>query len=69
MKESDVELHKVRSEAEVLKSEIQELKDKISSHEEKERNSNEVSIKTELNTFESLLECEGYFIIYYSAIG
>ena len=39
--------------------EITELKEKMDRYQARELESNEVSIKTELNTFESLLECEG----------
>ena len=42
--------------------EITELKEKLDRYEARELESNEVSIKTELNTFESLLECEGNYV-------
>ena len=38
---------------------ITELKEKLDRYEARELESNEVSIKTELNTFESLLKFEG----------
>ena len=54
-----IELEKSKETNEGLVLEITELKEKLDRYEARELESNEVSIKTELNTFESLLECEG----------
>jgi len=53
-----IELEKSKETNEGLVLEITELKEKLDRYEARELESNEVSIKTELNTFESLLECE-----------
>ena len=57
-----IELEKSKETNEGLVLEITELKEKLDRYEARELESNEVSIKTELNTFESLLECEGKLI-------
>ena len=57
-----IELEKSKETNEGLVLEITELKEKLDRYEARELESNEVSIKTELNTFESLLECEGNYI-------
>ena len=57
-----IELEKSKETNEGLVLEISELKEKLDRYEARELESNEVSIKTELNIFESLLECEGKLI-------
>ena len=58
-----IELEKSKETNEGLVLEITELKEKLDRYEARELESNEVSIKTELNIFESLLECEGKIIL------
>ena len=72
-----VELEKTKTEKSELEQEVEELKvivqgtggyqsifkEKVELFETRERNMDEAAIKTELNTFESLLECEGTVIL------
>ena len=66
-----IELENEKSRNDALSLEVNDLKDKIASNEAVSRTENEVSIKSELNAFESILSNEGYsenfeisFIIY-----
>ena len=54
-----IELEQEKSSNDALNSELKELKEKMAANEAAAQTENEVSIKSELNTFESLLECEG----------
>ena len=54
-----IELEHEKSNNDALSSELKELKEKMTANEAAAQTENEVSIKSELNTFESLLECEG----------
>jgi len=53
-----IELEHEKSNNDALSSELKELKEKMTANEAAAQTENEVSIKSELNTFESLLECE-----------
>ena len=59
-----VELESEKSKSEALAIEVADLKERIENTESVIQSENEVSIKSELNTFESLLEYEGliYFV-------
>ena len=54
-----IELENEKSKNEALVLEMADLKEKMQENEEITRSQNEVSIKSELNSFESMLECEG----------
>ena len=54
-----IELENEKSKNEALVLEMADLKEKMRENEEITRSQNEVSIKSELNSFESMLECEG----------
>ena len=59
-----IELENEKSRNDALSLEVNDLKEKIASNEAVSRTENEVSIKSELNAFESILSNEGNFRIF-----